>query len=611
MSAPKQSDPARSPAAGLGLVGKALDEAELAPAVEDESDYGGGGPPPGRPVLEDGVPVVPLGLVGDNYFYLDQLGQFRELKAKEHSKLNLQALLGVHADRVEEWWPRYNKDGDTTGWHAERFADQLMRAAAGRGVFDSLQRLRGRGAWRGADGRLVMHCGDQVLVGAGAEGGVAEVLPPGPIGRHVYPTYSPLPRPYGAAVMGGEKGPAGQLLRLLQSWNWRRPEVDPYLLLGWICAALIGGALDWRPLVWLTGDRGTGKSTLQELVGDLIGEDAMVKTAETSAAGIWQDLGPATLPVTIDEIEAEDDDRRAQAVIKLARVAASGGLILRGGADHSASKFVARSCFLFSSILVPPLRPQDLSRIAVLDLRPIESATALRWRAVEMAELGAKLRRRMLDGWARFPTILEAYRQALHARGHDGRGCDLFGTLLACAEVALHDRPPDGDSLDGWAEQLATSAAERDSDSDHWHCLMHLMSSTIDPFRSGAKRTVASWCMQAAQVKADDVPVGESGEISDSMRLDALKALAGNGLKLVDRPEGRVLLVANTHQSLSAIYEDTHWKARSGASGVWRQALGRLPGALEESSPQRFGGVQTRCVSVPFSVIQGKTTPGD
>jgi predicted ATPase len=38
-------------------------------------------------------------------------------------------------------------------------------------------------------------------------------------------------------------------------------------VLGWIAAATIGGALDWRPSLWITGDLSTGKSTLLERLG--------------------------------------------------------------------------------------------------------------------------------------------------------------------------------------------------------------------------------------------------------------------------------------------------------------------------------------------------------
>jgi hypothetical protein len=53
----------------------------------------------------------------------------------------------------------------------------------------------------------------------------------------------------------------GMIVRLAHGL-YALPEHAPsprVLLFGWIGAAMVGGALDWRPLAWLTGDRGTGE----------------------------------------------------------------------------------------------------------------------------------------------------------------------------------------------------------------------------------------------------------------------------------------------------------------------------------------------------------------
>jgi hypothetical protein len=82
-------------------------------------------------------------------------------------------------------------------------------------------------------------------------------------------------------------------------------------------------------------------------------------------------LGKQTLPVFFDELEAEANNDRAQRVIKLARLASSEGVIFKGGSDHRATEFVARSCFYFTSILMPHMLSQDRNRMAILELKPI------------------------------------------------------------------------------------------------------------------------------------------------------------------------------------------------------------------------------------------------
>jgi phage/plasmid-associated DNA primase len=53
------------------------------------------------------------------------------------------------------------------------------------------------------------------------------------------------------------------------------------LLLGWIGAAFLGGALPWRPAGYLTGEAATGKSTLQALIKGLLG-DSLVQAVDNS-----------------------------------------------------------------------------------------------------------------------------------------------------------------------------------------------------------------------------------------------------------------------------------------------------------------------------------------
>ncbi|WP_163571449.1 hypothetical protein, partial [Klebsiella pneumoniae] len=71
---------------------------------------------------------------------------------------------------------------------------------------------------------------------------------------------------------------AHDLIAAFQSWKWERPLLDPILLLGWIGAAFLGAALDWRPALFITGDYGQGKSTLQAIIKEVIG-DALHATA--------------------------------------------------------------------------------------------------------------------------------------------------------------------------------------------------------------------------------------------------------------------------------------------------------------------------------------------
>lgn len=456
-----------------------LEGAGLAPPVEVK---GGSGEPTGLP---DDCPVEPLGVDHDWVFYMDFNRQFRAVRVEKHSRLMMLSLYGA-AGKPVLWrhWPRVNKDGETVGWRPEALQEALIAHASSLGVWDVYGRLRGPGAWLGADGELIYHCGDCLVIGGraselGAEP-LVQMIAPGRQGYFVYPTGAAGPRP--SNVSGaGQNGAGAQVMRLFSNWNWLRGDVDSLLALGWCCAAMVGGALKWRPLIWITGDRATGKSWLHALIHDLF-DKSIISVSDTSAAGLWQKLQHASLPIAIDEIEAEADNRRVLAVMTLARAAASGGMTLRGSADHQYAAFECRSCFFFSSVLIPPMGAQDRSRVAILELGSLDTGAGLpeliRPTAREMAELGAQLRRRLMDAWHEFPQRLNTWRQALAVVGHDGRGADLFGVLLALADLVLHDAPPSGDELVAWTQRLraADIAARGDDAPDHVRCLEYLLS---------------------------------------------------------------------------------------------------------------------------------------
>lgn len=566
--------------------------------------------------MPDDVPVIPVGKRDNFYFVIDSSGQLRVIKDNEFGRSKILSLFDRCTWALREYWPRLKSisdgHGGTTakvvGVRFEDIQELLVALCADEkrcGIWDPIKYLRGPGAWRGDDGALILHCG--MIVWRGGDGGDgpdsrAEAIGrPGRIDRHVYPAAPAILRPAKQAQQSGDRGgPAREVLDCLGTWNWKRGETDAHLLLGWICAAMVAGAIDWRPMCWVTGERNTGKSTVHKVITAIF-DDSVVAVTNTSAAGLWQKIGHSSLPVMVDEMEADADNRRAQGVIELARHAASGGVTLRGGADHQATEFKSQNCFLFSSILVPPLRSQDLSRQAILrlgalDLKSVAPVTdKAHWRRV-----GRGLLRRMCDGWHRWDATVAAYRQALLQSGHDGRGADQWGSLLAAADLALYDGAPDPETLGIWAERVAPSvdndAGERDQD-DHDRCLEFLMSSTPETWRAGLKRPIGSYVAEAAGMEMEEL------EHPDPRQARAV--LATVGLKVSMHDGEKFLAVAKNHQALQAIFRTTYWAGSAGAAGVWGQALERAPGALRSPANLSFSGVRSRAVLVPLALAIG------
>lgn len=604
-----------APDDGISILRNAAENArEIRPDADGPPDLGA--PPPDHdgtagddlaptsfPYLPPGCPVVPLGTNGKTCYYLDELGQLQDLAWKEHSRLNIEGLFGRRVELVKTFWGKTDEKGRVKGWRPEDAAQQLKAAAAYQGVWTPTERVRGAGAWMGADGELILHLGNEIGVFPAEAGGRERWEDPGVFDGFVYPCRPAILHP--AKAPEPAQGAGAEILAVLRSWQWARPEVDPFLMLGHVIAGVLGGALKWRPLIWVTGGKGTGKSTLHEFVRGIC--PSIISTSDASSAGVWQKVGYDSRPVAIDEAESDEDNRRLNNLLALARQAASGGVVLRGGSDHQGHEFTARSTFMFSSIGMPPLLGQDLSRMAILELRKLPAgAKAPKFTARQLEDLGKRLLRRIVDGWPRFADTLAAYREAMEEGGHTARGADVFGTLLACMDLALYDRIPDPDALAGWTQALkARDLAELAGDmAVENSCLLHLLTKRIEAYKGGQTHTVGEWIKVASGLHAtgdgDMEKRLEAQGANEVLRTFGMEVRAAPLDQETRRPkwEGLFLWVAYRHTSLATIFDRTQWQGRPGATGGWVQHLSWLPGTHTRIS--FWCGAQDKAVLIPL-----------
>jgi len=562
--------------------------------------------------LPEDCPVTALGSDPDNAYFLNAVGMFQQVPIKSFAGNQLIGLYAPQMTWLEKNWPRYDKEGNPMpgSFDVRKAVVSHISAARDEPHWRGEDCIRGLGVWPGEDDDLVVHLGNTLQVRGQRER-------PGRRDEFVYPVRHNRAPPSIHRQPAGAEGPGEQLLSLLRCWRWRRPEVDPILLAGWIAAAWLCGALRWRPQAWLAGQRGTGKSTLMETIALILhrGEYARL-VADASAPSIRAALMHDAAPVLHDEAEPSEDNTRLNAKIELMRLAASGGHIMRATVDQQVIMQQARFMALLASVIRPPLKAQDASRIVFLDLVRNPGARAPDMRQDALRTLGQQIFRRMVDGWHDFRAQLPTWRDALIARGMDARGADQYGTLLAAADLLLHDGAPDSDTLDKWASACATATQqERQEERPEWRwCLDHLTSSIAPQCRSGDQKAIGALVAIAAGREVMTDEHGKPKRPHGGDRQDAARALATLGLRWMPRVENhRVLVdaehneigtlaVANANAGLGAVYRGTHWAPRSGASGGWKTALEQAPGAAPAGSI-RFGGVTSRAVLVPVGLV--------
>lgn len=572
--------------------------------------------------LPPGCPVQPLGLDASTMFLQDQLGQFVEIPRKEMGQTLIQSLFGRRQNYLYWAWPSFRpRKGrelpEVGGWKPEKVRETLVSAAAERGPFNPVDRVRGLGAWRGRNGELVWNAGERLYHSnrkkTRRDKSVDyEPRATGMVDGKFYTRRHDILEPWPEEVPSAG-GPIEALLRALQTWNWERPEVDPILFLGWLASAIIGGALDWRSAIFVIAAKGAGKSELQKLAEAVMGE-ALVHAADATAASIYQHVRNDSLPVCVDELEAEADNRKGMGVVKQARLAASGGLILRGGANGTGTEFKARSSFFFSAINPPPLDPQDHSRMAILRLRPLKSDVTSK-PTIDADVTGPMLLRRMMDGWERLPEMLKAYQDVLRRAGHDQRGQDTFGTLLACAEIALGLEAAEAagvptveaDGADWWGAQLPPP----EDRSDNWkQCLEYLLTAPVDDWRGYTHKTVGAFLRDIFEGGQGGLDAGGELLLDDAGVKKIQERLHSAGLGLVlkansaPRQHGLMLAVPPNSQALARLFRDSKWAGAPGVGG-WENALRQAPETIVWRGPDArkfnrvyISGVQSRCLLV-------------
>ena len=156
------------------------------------------------------------------------------------------------------------------------------------------------------------------------------------------------------------------------------------ILLGWIAAAQVYQLLDWRPHLWLTGDHGSGKSTVLKYIRQMIPFAQVV--SGITAAGLRQSAGRNALATIFDEAEPGNVRERGKisAIIEMVRLSSTKGEAksLRGTAGGTGLEYNTDNIFCLGSIQIPKLTPADISRFVCLPLSS-ELASGIQFRDVE------------------------------------------------------------------------------------------------------------------------------------------------------------------------------------------------------------------------------------
>jgi putative DNA primase/helicase len=521
--------------------------------------------------------VTALGYKNNMYYFTSSQNQTIEAFSTL-PKENLIKLI-----RYEYWEKRYGelvRGQITIPW--DKVASELHGACHAKGIY-SEENHRGIGIYKD-NGRIVLNLGNRLMVD-----GV------------VMPIHS-LKSKYNYIVSKALGDISKQQLTdeemALFSASFDKVTLkDPkqkHYILGWMVSAVISGMLEWRPHIYITGSKGSGKSQITNLVDKILKEGWMTiftQGIDTTPVGLRQTVGSNAVPVFIDEVEGTDKKASSNAAgyIALARGASSNSssMTLIGSQSQKATQYKVGFCAWLAGITPQLKLSQDLERFVQIDTIKREGGNREDWKIVQKywdslgEEFAKKLVARII---ANIPTILHNIRETVNSIAECGsnRYADQHGTLLGASLIFRHTNkatPQELERLKNDSLAVEYIESEKTEKQDEMECLRYILEA---PIRLGTESSTVRRELTKTDVPKQDDTVGV--------------VLAEFGVIVHDHNKERGLHIRPTSQLRKHMRDLPQYEAN------FVKTLSRIKGA-KSSMQIRFQADRVRGTWVPWDSI--------
>ena len=488
--------------------------------------------------LEDNRHYRLLGLSGD--YITIRIAAGRVLYRTPEAMCQPNTLIAI---APEIWWHSVSRVENLSRETSRHLGDSLIRAAYLLGPVD-LGAIYGRGAVRTDDGDVLWHLGDRILKGD-------RELPLNDVAG-IWLSEPKIP-----LFPSASEKEIQEAAEAVLGYRWHS-EMDGKRFLGWIAAAVAGGALEWRPHLMIPAEAGAGKSWLLQHVLQKIMGPLLIRIADGTPASIARYTDASSLPVVLEEA-----DKWVESILPLLRIAA-GGDGLRMRADSGPKGVVAQSPrfpALISSTTVPDMSAADASRVSPVRLgREVEDWPKVKARIVQALGISKNIRSAM---------IRQSEKIALEA-GHVTDG------LQADGGITSRDALMAGALTAGW----------------WWWGLGddHIMPHSTRHGAADAPEALLE--ILALRVRSD---IGAETSIAEVLGKPQRESQIADlfGVRRADDE----LLIAMHHRGLTKALNRTYLK------GVDLKALlKQIEGVVETDNPRWFGSIRRRALIVPKDV---------
>ncbi len=524
------------------------------------------------------IETGPFKLMGYNegiYYYLPRAsGQLVGLTAGGHNKNNLMQLAPL------EWWKdRFGGAKGVISWDAATNA--LTKLSHARGVFTVDTMIRGAGVWLDK-GRVVAHMGDKLLVD-GAE------VEPFEMGSAYL--YQKTIRIFAVGREPLDDARAGNLMKIFQLLKWKNP-ISAILAAGWTTIAPLSGALGWRPHIYIDGEKGSGKSWVNDaVIKPALGGCAIRIGSGSTEAGLRRMIGTAARPIVMDEMEGEDKKQREirQAILLMARKASSGeSMVIADSSGKGTMIFKIYSMFSMSSINTGVTQGADLSRFSHLQLLKNTSATSVEeFRDIQAFvrdtltdEYVTALHRRTIDNAKTILKNCQTFSEAAAIVLRDRRAGDQIGPMLAGAFSLYNTNEVSAEAAMKWVQEKDWSSHTSISEkADHDKLFDHLQTARL--YVNGNN-------------KRHETQIGQAIAVAFGFTDDNYSASeARNALQAIDiKIKQDEIWIRKPSQHISRVLRDTPWETS------WPTSICSVTGIEMSKTPQSFGSSSAFVIAV-------------
>lgn len=535
----------------------------------------------------DEAPFTCLGYDGEFRYYLaNNTGRVKAIKDENHGWKSLITI--ASKDFYKQWFPhKFGAD-----W--EDVASFLLNCKESRKSFNP-RKLRGRGAWIDR-GRIVVHLGDRLIVD-NVQCTSFRIKD----SDFIYEEGVPIEDNIKTPLVTSE---SQKLLDIIEQLNFSSQSHAP-LLAGFCALGPICGALAWRPHLWITGGKGTGKTTImRDIVNQCIGPFLLPVKGKSTASGICQTNKLDALTIAFDESESRNKKAKARLddILDLARVSSSesDGREVRGTSVHKAVEFDPRSMFVFSSIGVNISNDADESRISLIELikprgisqKDLDNKWALldeQIHSLLTPEYCASLRARSIFNIKIIRKNCIVFSRAVSEHLCSKRAGDQLGTLFAGAFSLASDTEITPDGAKAWIQQFDFSTVYDDGHNEEQNLLDYLLQHTIkiDTSNDLSVEEMVQKITNASNISFE-------ADCDQEKMAGILKRI---GIRIERDTVNKTkwtLWIANSHSGIAKILEETEWPKK------WGILLKRLPGA--EQRNMRYTGSPTMSTGIPWIV---------